>query len=286
MGIEGITAAVITRPPEIVLCLKVSVSGQTIFIVFDSHPRPSHPMGSGFTLNPTLEATAACLDDLLSIDSGILSDPSLYWQAQTMGHFSAHILVPRIDARHSPEVDEILMDATIKMLQLMVELSDLKNEQAELIKGNDFLLERLRLQTGGKGKSRAVDPGFHESALCSSGSNPALEDVDSQVTSLSEELARSLQATFDAEDQERATEHNRLQTRHETFECGVCFETFQRDFVARIKGCKHRFCRDCLRQYVISVIEDRRYPITCPTCIAERSTTPMSKSILSASLDR
>ena len=283
MAIEGIAAAVITRPPEIVLCLKVSASGQTIFIVFDSHPRPSHPMGSGFTLNPTVEATAACLDDLLLIDSEILSDPSLSWQAQTLGHFSAHILVPRMDVHHSPEVDEILMDATTKMLQLMVELSDLKSQHAELIEGNDYLLERLRLQSG-KGKSREVDPDFSESIPYFSGSNRAFEDVDSQVAS-SEELARSLQAKFDSEDQKRTTEHRRMQTRHETFECGVCFETFQRDFVARIKGCKHRFCRDCLRQYATTAIEDRRYPIPCPTCIADRSKMPMSESNLTTSSD-
>jgi hypothetical protein len=285
--IEGVAAAVITRPPEILLCLKTSVSGETIFIVFDSHPRPSHPNGSGFTLNSTIEATAACLDDLLSIDSGILSDPLLFWQAQTLGQFSAHILVPKPDV-HTPEIDEILMDATINMLQLKAELAELRNQEINLIDKNEDLtnrlnqLERSRLQISAKGKGRAAETDSPGSPSDTYGvlENPygfIPGDSSSRTLDSSEELARYLQAQFDEEDQKLVIENQKLQQRHKVFECGVCFETLQQDFVTRIWGCKHSFCRDCLRQHATTTILDRRYPIPCPACLAENSRKPMSK---------
>jgi regulator of replication initiation timing len=293
--IEGIAAAVITRPPEIVLCLKMSVSGQTVFIVFDSHPRPSHPMGSGFTLNSTVEDTASCLDDLLSIDSGILSDPSLVWQAQTLGYFSAHVLVPVTTIDHSSKIDDMLMDASTKMLQLMVEVSELKSEQVNLIERNDYLtdrlkqLERSRLQSGVKGKGRAVET---DSSDCCSRAGDSdnisgivnLGDSSSRELDSSEEMARKLQAKFDEENRKIVAEGQKLQKQNKTFDCGVCFETLPYDFVARIKGCKHTFCRDCLRQHATTTIENRRYPIPCPGCLADNSEKPRSKSIHSRCL--
>jgi len=291
--IDGVAAAVITRPPEILLCLKMSVSHQTIFIIFDSHPRPSHPNGSGFTLNSTSEATAACLEDLLSIDSGILSDPLLFWQAQTLGQFSAHILVPRRDVVYSPQIDEILMDATAKMLILMAELSQLKNQELDLIERNENLtnrldrIERSRLKTSAKGKGRAVETDSLRTNSWHSNPYPGPENTNhsipgasSRMLHSSEELAKYLQAQFDEEDQKLATEHQKLQKQHKVFECGVCFETFLQDFVAQIRGCKHSFCRDCLRQHATTTIEDRRYPVFCPACLVDNTRKPMSKFLV------
>jgi hypothetical protein len=55
-----------------------------------------------------------------------------------------------------------------------------------------------------------------------------------------------------------------------TFECCVCMEVVPEDDVARMDNCKHAFCRDCIRQYIISKIEDHRYPIVCPICSTEK----------------
>ena len=284
-NIAGVAAAVITRPPEILLCLKTSVSGQTIFILFDSHPRPSHPKGSGFTLNSTIEATAACLDDILSIDSGILSDPSLFWQAQTLGHFSAHILVPRTDVGHSSEIDEILMEATTKMLEMMAELSALKIQELDLIEQNEDLtdrlnrLERSRLQARFKGKGREIWTGSSgsDSDAFVDAKSVIPEDSSSPMLDTSEELARNLQAQFDEEDRKIGTERQRLQHVNDVFKCAVCLETFDQDFIARVGGCNHSFCRDCLCQYATTTIRARRYPIPCPACVAENSGKPMGK---------
>ena len=172
------------------------------------------------------------------------------------------------------------------MLQLMVGLAELKSRETDLIDQNEDLtnrlnqLERSRLQISAKGKGRVAetDPGD---------SYPAFENTSglipggssSRMWDSSEELAKFLQAQFDEEDQKLATEHQRLQRRYKVFECGVCFETFVQDFVARVRGCKHSFCRDCLRQHATTTIEDRRYPIPCPACLADNSRKPMSELI-------
>lgn len=55
-----------------------------------------------------------------------------------------------------------------------------------------------------------------------------------------------------------------------TFECSVCMEVIPEDDVAKMDNCRHSFCRDCIRQYIISKIEDHRYPIVCPICATDK----------------
>jgi hypothetical protein len=53
------------------------------------------------------------------------------------------------------------------------------------------------------------------------------------------------------------------------FDCGVCMDTFLEESIARIEPCGHPFCRDCIRRFVASQMESRRFPVLCPTCMAE-----------------
>ncbi|KAF8645632.1 hypothetical protein AX16_007714 [Volvariella volvacea WC 439] len=55
-------------------------------------------------------------------------------------------------------------------------------------------------------------------------------------------------------------------TKPSTFDCAVCFDEHPLHDIARVDGCDHLFCRDCLRKYVVSKIEERRFPIMCAVC--------------------
>ena len=55
---------------------------------------------------------------------------------------------------------------------------------------------------------------------------------------------------------------------NEVFECGICMEEMPEDFVARTDPCGHAFCRECVRGYVSTRLEERRFPVLCPTCTA------------------
>ncbi|KAF8491336.1 hypothetical protein F5888DRAFT_1058472 [Russula emetica] len=52
------------------------------------------------------------------------------------------------------------------------------------------------------------------------------------------------------------------------FDCRVCLDTLPEESIARIDPCGHSFCRECIRGFIVSQIESRRFPVLCPTCTA------------------
>lgn len=82
-------------------------------------------------------------------------------------------------------------------------------------------------------------------------------------------LAIRMQAKFAEEDTMLRNQFQDLQrqsTMQPSFECCICMDVLATDYVARIDTCGHSFCRECLRGYVTSRLEERRYPLLCPEC--------------------
>lgn len=76
------------------------------------------------------------------------------------------------------------------------------------------------------------------------------------------------------EDEARHLEQQRLSlaaSAQVTFTCGVCMELVLDEDLAFIDKCQHQFCRECLQGYVLSKIQDRRFPIVCPTCMSDKA---------------
>ncbi|EMD40862.1 hypothetical protein CERSUDRAFT_71120 [Gelatoporia subvermispora B] len=85
------------------------------------------------------------------------------------------------------------------------------------------------------------------------------------------ELALMMQREYDGETARLSAQFSWLKTEvPEGFDCGICFEKYRKDAIATVPGCEHAFCRECLRQFVTTTVEQRRYPIACPICIAGR----------------
>ena len=81
-----------------------------------------------------------------------------------------------------------------------------------------------------------------------------------------------LQQKFDEEDSRLRTEREALaNVQQQIFTCPVCTEEFSEEYVARVPGCDHGFCRECLRTYAVSKLEDHRFPILCPSCVADNT---------------
>jgi hypothetical protein len=57
----------------------------------------------------------------------------------------------------------------------------------------------------------------------------------------------------------------------EVFDCVMCMEKNPVDDVAIVDGCGHRFCRNCLRQYLTTKLSEANFPIPCPTCSADKN---------------
>jgi len=86
-----------------------------------------------------------------------------------------------------------------------------------------------------------------------------------------------LQAQFDEENRLLLAERAELEAAaQQVFDCGVCMDALPEEFIARVDPCGHPFCRDCVRGFIASQIESRRFPVLCPTCTAEPGINPES----------
>lgn len=123
---------VITRPPEIITCLKVPVEDTDIFVIFDSHPRPLHPKGAGTIMNSSLRATADRLSTIFEVDEELLRQPDLGWQSELIGSFSGHVFVARDMPEGTPSPDRLLMEASVASLMLKRSLAEALQQQYAL----------------------------------------------------------------------------------------------------------------------------------------------------------
>ncbi|KAG8220154.1 hypothetical protein J3R82DRAFT_1181 [Butyriboletus roseoflavus] len=152
--IEKSAVMIITRPPEIIACFKFvnpnadphsSTPANPLFVVFDSHPRPSHPHGAGLSFSTSIENTARTLSDILPTMDESLFDPSDFqWQAQLLANCSADIYV----ANHRrKDHEEAVVQSSLAILTLRGQISDLKRVNNELGSDNKQLeseVDRLR----------------------------------------------------------------------------------------------------------------------------------------------
>ncbi|KAI1789534.1 hypothetical protein LXA43DRAFT_1020714 [Ganoderma leucocontextum] len=84
-------------------------------------------------------------------------------------------------------------------------------------------------------------------------------------------LAIQMQRAFDEENRKLKREIKRLKDiQPGCFDCGVCFERHQDDHLARVMPCGHSYCRPCLREYAVSKIKEHRFPVLCPSCLADK----------------
>lgn len=348
-------AIVITRPPEIVTCVKISIPDNAdVFMVFDSHSRPDHPDGAGFTFNTSIDATAQYLDNLLAIDQSILSDRSLQWQTQLLANFSSLLFVAKTTRFDSDpiEAERAMIESSLTILALREEVAELKSQNTTL--QSDLLAAELKVEErwnsyksssssksfkkssepvwstaptrkkhhkkkSGRNSSNPTD--YHTGVLCLVPRlSPALmdrflatpapliyysgelqQDADwpplparkseqpdeSYATPRSSpsraptppvetdddiSILKELQREFDDEDSRLRTEREALARIHpSSFTCAVCTDEFPEDFVARVPDCDHGFCRECLKTYAVSKLEEHRFPILCPSCVADNT---------------
>src|ERR1700677_2687401 len=119
-------------------CLKLRLSTRNVFIIFDSHPRPSYPNGAGAIASTSVEGTARRLTELLpSVD---LQDGILQWQAQLLSNCSGHVFVPHTLDSSTAALWQSVLESSLAQLSMQAEISDLRSQ-------NDFQVsEQKRLE--------------------------------------------------------------------------------------------------------------------------------------------
>ncbi|KAJ6456123.1 hypothetical protein C8R45DRAFT_1064835 [Mycena sanguinolenta] len=380
-SLPSYAAVLITRPPEIITCFKLSINSQDVFIIFDSHPRTEYPNGAGLIVNTSLDVTARRLDNLLTVDSRLLADRSLQWQSQLLANFSGHFFVAKDGVKNSvEELTQAVLESSLVALGLQAEILDLKFQNSSLSRERQSLetdLAQLKEKYGMA--QRKMDESKRPCAQCNPKKSPssarrstsnyhdsrptagpsrhgtfdaspsshlnALEyfsspanivrsrrSLDSEsmdylvatqlqmsvddanhehwrsvvsprtsyaqaVTSSSKDVpmddhavALQLQMDWDREERNDALKAQAMQHEFEQedaqlvaqravlrkeaqvlFECGICFDKCPEDYVSRIADCTHAFCRECMRSYVVSKLQDKLYPIFCPMCVTDQA---------------
>ena len=82
-------------------------------------------------------------------------------------------------------------------------------------------------------------------------------------------LAMRLQHEFDNEDRALSAQGEEVaKSTQRLFMCGICLEEMPNDLIARPDPCGHTFCRECLHEHVITRLNERRFPVICPSCAA------------------
>ncbi|KAH7310392.1 hypothetical protein B0J17DRAFT_585986, partial [Rhizoctonia solani] len=329
----GPRAVCMTRPPEVISVMHIPITRSTdsdrtpwlstrraesIYLIFDSHPRPNHPNGAAVHIFPSQrrEDVAQYLMDLFQVDQEIINDPSLEWTAQLFGQLSYHLLAPLqapepldeyalnmriLEADHKRgSAEDKLKALETETRHLRTQVFDKEQEVARLnlnAQRKQDEVQRLKTQlaravrpppkeqsgfsgwfsggsragesTGSKNKGKTSEGSGRWGGAGDSRPRPTIE----QARSI--ELAFRLQQQFDDETiQLSLTEALARSMEQPQFECRICMETCSDEDIAWVDGCEHSCCRDCMRGNIQSKIEERRYPIPCPFCVAGPDAIP------------
>ncbi|KAK0501419.1 hypothetical protein EDD18DRAFT_1317711, partial [Armillaria luteobubalina] len=283
------SVAVITRPPEIIACAKIPTPEQNVYVIFDTHPRPTHPDGSGITFLATVESAAERLSEILPVDTRLLSESGLQWQAQLLANFSAHVFILNDKWSNDPtHLKQALLESSVAILTLQAQLSDLESRNQSLASTADRLEEEIdelqetceNLKKRQSQSRSRYDPTTNVAAAkwlaAPSGSSSSQQPTSgekskgkgrAQEHSVGFEYALNLQRKYEEEDHQLEQErHSLAATAQALFDCAICLETIPMDFAARVTECNHVTCRNCLRQHLLTTLHEHRFPVFCPTC--------------------
>ena len=133
-----------------------------------------------------------------------------------------------------------------------------------------------------------LDPHVHNRNNAKDISNPTSRFQNDEGASMlvsDHEYALGRQRAFEHEQREIEEMHARLLVEYpeqKVFECGICLEMSLIDFATPIDGCEHVLCRNCLKNYVVSRLDEGRYPVVCPVCSADKiGQNPGCESVIS-----
>jgi len=290
--IQSSCVVIITRPPEIIACMKLVIDGTDVFVIFDSHSRPGHPDGAVFILNTSIHRTAAHLKRILPVDHHLLSANDLQWQAQLLAHFSGHIFISGSSDVIPVHLMQTVTESSLVILTLRAQVlgltsqnstltsdvSILRLQNSKLTSQNERLTTLMRIADKRHNEqlksllSPSRDRGSYDQFLRSvSAQTGSAVAGPSQITK-----RHSVQPTSNTKQQPNEKNRRRRgqnntpakSTRH-YFECRICMEEHLEDSVASIDSCGHRFCRECVRNYVGYKLGENRFPILCPLCMAD-----------------
>jgi hypothetical protein len=256
------------------------------------------------SVHPSIEATARWLTQLIpTMDS---PDSSLQWRAQPLAKYS--IFVPRGIEMSMTILWQAFLESSRAQLSMRSELADLRSQvelwkgKQQRSEGDPNQAEASSLwqgtldqepnsSTGNYLLRRSSRPPRHV-PLIRNPRNLSSSRANSNVSSSPYLYPKSIRPCgpirrpraplfgygtnihtmrLRVEDQGHPLSPQRtglLNSTQRLPECSICLDEMLADSIARIDSCGHVFCRECLRGHIIARLDERRFPILCPTCTA------------------
>ena len=251
-----------------------------------------------FATSTSLSQIVQQICDVFPLDKAPLAQANLDWQAKLLGKCAGHVFVPRPTSHDADVGEDSLIVSSLTLLTLRAELVELTNDNGNLNKEKQRLQRSVvdlekenaktkRVQTS---KPSEVKTAHKASVIHSRGPHLTQSSrftgerqdffgSDDQMDP-SMVFALQLQATFDSENEHLLKQkHELMRTAQRQYHCGVCLDDFPEDDVVHIDACGHEICRDCTRGHVYTKIEEHRFPVLCPVCMADhRNQNPGSES--------
>ena len=284
------TAVIVVRGSDSIVCLKLFEPGNDVFVIFNTRPSPDHLNGIAMTFSKSIEQTIQRLCVLMLSVTPELQNSNLHWQSRFISNCISYTFVPR----SAGDSEGSLLHSSLVLLMLQAERAELKRNHSHLLSRNQNLEKRMtELQRSFQGeKEKATQRSIEQqSRVASKSSNKEVsrpsstrihhpqsftKRADLGVTSPPENddpnfiFALQLQRSFDLEDRELTAQRGALlKTAQRQCHCSVCLDDFPEDDAVRIDACGHEICRDCARGHVCSKIDEHRYPVFCPVCMAD-----------------
>jgi hypothetical protein len=249
-------------------------------VIFDSHSRPDHPDGAVFILNTSVHRTAARLVDILPVDRRLVSDNDLQWQAQLLANFSGHILVS--SGQIPVALAQTVTECSLTILALRAEVSDLKLQNSVLTSENKRLESELQTENKRRDeRMKLLSSSFNYRDSNNHSPRPSSTWFNNTVAGPSRSKHHKVipkaqeQREIEKKDRHLSAQKDRpAKTIRKQFECRICMEEHVQDDVAQIDSCGHRFCRECVRNYVAFTLSKNRFPVLCPVCMTEQKGEP------------
>jgi hypothetical protein len=124
---------IITRPSEAIACAKIMAGlWVNIFVIFDSHPRPSYPFGTGLILTTSIDQAVARLTSILPAVVEHPPGDDLQRQAQLPNNVTSRMFVSNGPPGDVRDVRRSALASGLAVLRLKSEMVDLKQENARL----------------------------------------------------------------------------------------------------------------------------------------------------------
>ncbi|KAF8548674.1 hypothetical protein OG21DRAFT_1422667 [Imleria badia] len=307
--LDSSAAILITRYPDVIICLRLRAPRQDVFVLFNPRVNSEDEQVASLTFSTSLPQIAQKLCGVFPLKKNHIPPTNFDWQGKLLEKCTGHVFVPRATSYDARVGEEALIVSSLTLLSLRAELEELTRNNGSL-KGDKRRLEKSVVDLGAQLEEEQAKAKRAQSSVVNTSQKTKVKSAQSSKPSVvnttrgssaglgrgpqsaqpsrstrkheffsdsedeidpNMQFALQLQASFDSEnDLLMKQKHELMQTAQRQYHCGVCLDDFPEDDAVHIDACGHEICRDCARGHISSKIEEHRFPVLCPVCMADQ----------------